>query len=102
MRAEYLILNSVFLLALFGLDWFVLQSKVVARKETWVAVLVLVGLTAIFYNIVLKFDVVTYDQSRILGLKIGLIPVEDFCYAIAAPILVSSLMRFYEKTTHHF
>jgi hypothetical protein len=32
---------------------------------------------------------VAYDESLITGIKIGYAPIEDFAYALAAPLLLS-------------
>ena len=50
----------------------------------------LVG-TAIFDNLIIWSGLVAYDESKILGWRVGLAPVEDFLYAIAAVMLTASM-----------
>ena len=50
-----------------------------------VAVLVL---TAVFDNVMIGAGLMTYSGARISGLHLGLIPVEDFAYPLAALFLL--------------
>jgi lycopene cyclase domain-containing protein len=65
------------------------------RAPRWRAVglaaIPLVILTAVFDNIIVGTGVVAYDPDRISGLRLGVMPVEDFAYAIAAVVLLPSL-----------
>ena len=56
-----------------------------------VAVVVLVALTAVFDNVIVGTGIVGYDTSRILGVRIGVAPVEDFAYAIAAALALPAI-----------
>jgi lycopene cyclase domain-containing protein len=47
--------------------------------------------TAIFDNVIIGTGIVAYDPARISGVRIGLAPIEDFAYAIAAAVLLPSL-----------
>ena len=48
-------------------------------------------LTAVFDNVLVATGIVGYDPTLISGAKIGVAPLEDFAYAIAALILLPSL-----------
>lgn len=52
---------------------------------------VLIGLTAIFDNVMIAVGLVGYSPSRISGAFVGIAPLEDFAYAVAAVILLPSL-----------
>jgi lycopene cyclase domain-containing protein len=52
---------------------------------------VLLVLTAIFDNVLVATGIVGYDPSRISGVFVGVAPLEDFAYAIAAVVLLPSL-----------
>ena len=56
-----------------------------------VALAVLVATTAVFDNVIVGTGVVAYDESLILGARIGVAPVEDFSYAIAAALGLPAL-----------
>lgn len=48
-------------------------------------------MTAVFDNIMIGVGLVGYDRSLISGAFIGIAPLEDFAYAVAAVILLPSL-----------
>ena len=83
----YLLLNSLFLgaLAIVGL----LLIKRLPWKAIGLATLALLALTAVFDNIIVGTGIVAYDEALITGIKIGYAPIEDFAYALAAPLLLS-------------
>lgn len=59
---------------------------------TGVTALALCALTAVFDSIMIAADLFRFDESSLTGLHIGLAPIEDFAWPIAATILVSSLL----------
>ncbi|AMM19218.1 lycopene cyclase [Frondihabitans sp. PAMC 28766] len=62
------------------------------RRASWaVAVGILLVMTAVFDNIMIGIGLVGYDRSKISGVFIGIAPLEDFSYAVAALILLPSL-----------
>lgn len=65
------------------------------RRPRWRAVglaaVPVVVLTAVFDNVIVGTGVVAYDDARISGLRLGIMPVEDFSYAVAAVVLLPSL-----------
>lgn len=56
-----------------------------------VGLVVLLGATAVFDNVIVGTGIVAYDPSRILGLRIGVAPVEDFSYAVVAALALPAL-----------
>ena len=52
---------------------------------------VLVAMTAVFDNVIVGSGIVGYDEGRILGLRLGVAPVEDFSYAIAAALALPAV-----------
>lgn len=48
-------------------------------------------LTAVFDNVLVATGIVGYDPSRISGVLVGVAPLEDFAYAVAAVVLLPSL-----------
>jgi len=88
----YLLLNLPFLGAVALVA---VAAGVSRRSPRWRAVgfaaIPLVILTAVFDNIIVGTGVVAYDPDRISGLRLGVMPVEDFAYAIAAVVLLPSL-----------
>ena len=52
---------------------------------------VLLAMTAVFDNMMIGAGLVGYDESRISGVFIGIAPIEDFAYAVAAVLLLPAL-----------
>jgi lycopene cyclase domain-containing protein len=55
------------------------------------ALAVLLVLTAAFDNVIVGTGIVGYDPARILGLRIGVAPIEDFAYPVAAALALPAL-----------
>lgn len=88
----YTLLNVVFLavVALVGV------AAVLARRSpNWRAVglasILLMALTAIFDNVIIGTGIVDYDDALISGLRIGVAPIEDFAYTVAALVLLPAV-----------
>lgn len=95
----YTLLNIVFL-AVVAL---VAIAAVVARRAPrWRAVglaaVLLLTLTAIFDNVIIGTGIVAYDDSLISGVLIGLAPIEDFAYTVAALVLLPSVWELLRRT----
>jgi lycopene cyclase domain-containing protein len=88
MAVTYLLLNLVFIVAVCVL---VRIKPRRPSKATLVTLGILVVLTAVFDNIIVGLSIVDYDPGKILGLKVGVAPVEDFMYTILAILLVPAL-----------
>ena len=92
MAFTYLILNLVFL----GGIVFILRRYLKKPSTTWwLTLIALLVLTAIFDNIMIATGFFSYAPEKILGIFIGLAPIEDFMYAVLAAILVPALWRMY-------
>lgn len=62
------------------------------RRVAWaVAALILLVMTAVFDNVMIGIGLVGYDRSKISGAFIGIAPLEDFSYTVAALVLLPSL-----------
>jgi lycopene cyclase domain-containing protein len=85
----YFALNASVLLTLF------VVLNLFLRKTPWklvgLTLLATMVLTAIFDSVIVGTGIVAYDTSKILGLMIGLAPVEDFAYTIAAALLIPAV-----------
>jgi lycopene cyclase domain-containing protein len=71
------------------------------RSPRWIAVVVsgviLLLMTAAFDNIMIGVGLVGYNRSLISGVFIGIAPIEDFAYALAAIVLLPSLWMLVGK-----
>ena len=88
----YWALNAVFLA---GVAAVALAAVLFRRSPRWrsiglVLVVVLV-LTAVFDNVMIGVGLVGYDAGKISGAFIGIAPLEDFAYALAAVVLLPSI-----------
>lgn len=61
--------------------------------------IVLLLMTALFDNVMIGIGLVGYDPELISGAFIGIAPLEDFAYAIAAAVLLPSLWVLLERRT---
>ena len=90
----YWALNAPFL----GVAVLVALAALLARRAPLWRVLGLTALgvlvlTTVFDNVLVGTGIVGYDASRISGAFVGVAPVEDFSYAIAAVLLLPALWR---------
>ena len=80
----YWTLNAIFLAV-------ILVVAILARRRVrWPAVgitaAILLVMTAVFDNIMISIGLVAYNESLISGAFIGVAPLEDFAYTIAAAV----------------
>jgi lycopene cyclase domain-containing protein len=94
----YTLLNVVFLtvvvlVAIVGL--------VVRRSPRWRAVglaaVLLLTLTAVFDNVIIGTGLVAYDDDLISGVRIGIAPIEDFAYTVAALVLLPAVWELLRR-----
>jgi lycopene cyclase domain-containing protein len=88
----YWALNAAFL----AVAAVVALAAVLARRAPrWRAVgmtaIVVLALTAVFDNAMIGVGLVDYDRDLISGAFVGIAPLEDFAYALAAVVLLPSL-----------
>ncbi|MGV8969610.1 MAG: lycopene cyclase domain-containing protein [Microbacteriaceae bacterium] len=73
----------------------VIAGALAGRSPRWSALgitsAVLLVMTAIFDNIMIGVGLVGYDENLISGAVIGIAPLEDFAYAVAAVLLLPAL-----------
>ncbi|UYN82996.1 MAG: lycopene cyclase domain-containing protein [Microcella sp.] len=94
----YTLLNIVFV----AIVAFVAIAAMVARRAPrWRAVglaaVLLLALTAIFDNVIIGTGLVAYDDELISGVRIGVAPIEDFAYTVAALVLLPSLWHLLQR-----
>ncbi len=88
----YLLLDLVFLAAVVVVAG---ATALARRSPRWraigLAAIPLVVLTAVFDNALVGSGLVAYDPALLSGIRIGVAPVEDFAYAVAAVVLLPCL-----------
>ena len=85
----YWALNAIFLAIV------VVLAVLARRRLSWpavgITVAVLLVMTAVFDNIMISVGLVAYEPSLISGAFVGIAPLEDFAYALAAIVGLPSL-----------
>jgi len=90
----YLLLDAVFLVAAGAVAALALGQGRVGRERLGaigIALAVLLVLTAVFDTVMIAVGLVAYDPALLMGFRVGLAPLEDFAYPVAAAILLPSL-----------
>jgi len=95
----YWALNAIFLgvVAVVAIAAIVLRRPPMAGAVGLTAGLLLV-MTAVFDNVMIGIGLVGYNRDLISGAFIGIAPLEDFAYAIAAVVLLPSLWMLLGRT----
>jgi len=82
-------LNTIFLAVVL------VVALLAVRRVRWASVgitlAVVLVMTAVFDNIMISVGLVAYNEALISGAFLGVAPLEDFAYAIAAVIGLPSL-----------
>lgn len=85
----YWLLNAVFLVPVVVLV--VLAAKRVRWHAIALTMAVLLAMTAVFDNVMIGIGLVAYNPELITGAFLGIAPLEDFAYAIAAVLALPAL-----------
>lgn len=92
MNATYLIVDAAFLAPCALVQTLTWRRRPPRHGPALVvAILGLVALTAVFDSLMIAGGLFTYASDRISGIRIGLAPVEDLAYPIAAALLGSAV-----------
>ena len=93
----YLLFASIVVVVALVFDRYILRTKIVGTRRWVVTTISMIVLTLVFNNVIDGFGVVTYDQSRISGLKVPFMPIEDLSYTIAVSTIVPAMITYYAK-----
>jgi lycopene cyclase domain-containing protein len=88
----YWLLNAGFL----GVVVVVAIAAIASRRAPrWTAVAIaaaiLLVVTAVFDNVMIGAGLVAYDPAHVSGVRVGVAPIEDFAYAVAAVVALPCL-----------
>lgn len=88
----YLLLNAVFLAVVLVLLLVAVRRRLLRPAALLGTLAVVLVMTAIFDNLMIGVGLlVAYDDDLISGIRIGVAPIEDFAYAIAAAVALPAL-----------
>lgn len=102
----YVVMGLPFIVAVLVLDWFILKTRVVKKRDTWLIMAIMMGFTAVFDQFLTGLPIVLYDTNKTLGVQLGYAPIEDFMYTFAAVIGIGALLTYFshekvsKKTTN--
>jgi lycopene cyclase domain-containing protein len=88
-------LNFIFL-AIAALATWAIKSRYRCFTTPIVALPMLM-LTAVFDNFIILSGIVDYDDTKLLGINILAVPIEDFAYTIVAVLLVPAIWKAVSK-----
>ncbi len=89
--ATYIALNLIFLTAVLGvLAW---RKVLTCGRAVWLTLVVLLVTTIVFDSLLIHLGMFTYPADKILGIHVGLAPIEDLFYALLAGLAVPAIWR---------
>ena len=80
---SYTVLAAVGVVAAIVLDLFVLRTRVVTLRAFWTAYAIVVFFQLVTNGWLTGRDIVTYDESQILGVRLVFAPVEDLLFGFS-------------------
>jgi lycopene cyclase domain-containing protein len=86
-------------------NWFILPILVLyfVRFKTSrlcydrIPLLLLILMTAVFDNLIVLAKIVSYDESKISGLKVLVAPIEDFAYTLVLVPLIALVQSYFTQ-----
>ena len=93
----YWLINLPFLVVAALVLGAALGRGVAPRALPWViSATAMMMLTAVFDNAIIGTGLVAYDSELLSGVMVGLAPVEDFAYTVAALMMIPALWHLLE------
>jgi len=80
---SYTALCVVALAATAVLDLWVLRTRLLTRKAFWTAYAIVLFFQMVTNGVLTGREIVTYDESAILGVRVAYAPVEDLLFGFA-------------------
>ena len=89
--ATYLVVNQIFLAVVLGvLAW---RKLLTFGRAVWVTLVVSLVTTIVFDSLLIYLGMFTYPADKILGIHVGLAPIEDLFYALLAGLAVPAIWK---------
>jgi lycopene cyclase domain-containing protein len=88
-------MNLIFLV-IAGIATWVIKSRF-RCFTTPIVLLPMLILTAVFDNLIILAGIVDYDTTKLMGIYVGVVPIEDFAYTVVAVLLVPAIWRALNK-----
>ena len=90
---SYALLLAPMLLAAIAAAAWALRGDRRAWARLAVAAAAVLALTAVFDSIMIAADLFRFDEALLLGVRVGLAPVEDLAYALIAVLIAAAMWR---------
>lgn len=97
---SYLALAVVFLIPALAVAAFATwRCRLSGRwwAATAVTIVVLLMLTIVFDSLMIAADLFRFDEEQLTGLRVGLAPVEDLMWPVAAGLLLPSIAALLDR-----
>ena len=89
--ATYIVLNMLFLASALGLlAW---RRLLAFSRAVCLTLAVLLVMTIAFDSLLIYCGMFTYPADKILGMRVGLAPIEDLFYALLAGLAVPAIWK---------
>ena len=76
--------------------WNVLRQRLQPRAPDGLSSRLLL-LTVVFDSLMIAVDLFRYDEAQLLGWSVGLAPIEDLAWPVAAGLLLPSLWELFAR-----
>lgn len=88
-------MNLIFLV-IAGIATWIIKSRFQCFT-TPIVLLPMLILTAVFDNLIILAGIVDYDATKLMGIYVGVVPIEDFAYTVVAVMLVPAIWKAANK-----
>jgi lycopene cyclase domain-containing protein len=88
-------MNLIFLV-IAGIATWIIKSRFQCFT-TPIVLLPMLILTAVFDNLIILAGIVDYDAPKLMGIYVGVVPIEDFAYTVVAVLLVPAIWKAANK-----
>ena len=88
-------MNLIFLV-IAGIATWIIKSRFQCFTTPMVLLPMLI-LTAVFDNLIILAGIVDYDAAKLMGIYVGVVPIEDFAYTVVAVLLVPAIWKAANK-----
>jgi lycopene cyclase domain-containing protein len=94
----YWLINIPFLVVAAVVLGVALGRKATPRALPWlISAVIMMALTAVFDNAIIGSGLVAYDPQLLSGVMVGVAPLEDFAYTLAALMMIPALWHLLER-----
>ncbi len=93
---NYLEMNTWFIVPV--LAWYFIRFRATRIRQDSIALAILMLMTAVFDNLIILAGIVSYDESKLSGVKIFVAPIEDFAYTLVLVALIALAQSYLAKS----